>query len=250
MNIMSGLARKVHQVGPHMLSLRSTWIGAVLLALLGSVPAVAGTIVVATDSNIGSATNNTFFGNVFDGTNVVANSSDWMISNWDNQIVSHADSFSIDPGALTDAELAGANWFIATGQVTYSANDIDILSNFLANGGSVWVVGEGSYYDSYNVSDNALLAGLGSSISINLSGNATGAVTIGADPFTVGVTNFDYDYASTILTGGTDIISAGGQGIIAVQRTSSVPDTASTFLLLALGAGAMIMARRRAIGAV
>lgn len=147
---------------------------------------------------------------------------------------------SIISGTVTGAQLAGADLFVAaTPDDAFSASEITALANFLAGGGSIFLLGENNAFSTHNAFINAVLAGLGSGMSIiddvfdSGFHTATGS-QIALDPLTAGVATFTYAAPSRVSGGTTLFFGTGGQAFVAYEGVVAVPEP-STLLLLGSG---------------
>jgi hypothetical protein len=149
--------------------------------------------------------------------------------------------------------LAGIDWFVTSGDHAFSAAEIAALSTWLGQGGNLFLVGEGPFYATINANANALLSGLGSSLSISGLAQASGghfayalAGEVATDAYTAGVTRFYGDFASVVL-GGTPLFNESGRVWLAYETIGSaaaVPEP-SSFVLAALGLGLLAVCRHR-----
>lgn len=221
-------------------------VGAFFGFMLVSTQVQAGTIMAMGDSNIGNANNNTFFSNVFGGQDVLYDSTHWSVTNWSSTADNFSSSWDYNT-TIDDSTLATYDWFVATGAESYTASEVAALNTFLDNGGSVWVVGEGPLYTTINNNSNALLGALGSSMTFAGSSALSGAIGINADTFTTGVTSFSYIYAGGIgVSGGTSLITIGGDTVCAYETTSDpIPEPATTLLFGTGLAGLAAVNRKR-----
>ena len=207
--------------------------------VLSSVQANASIIVASGDTNLGTGVS-TFYSNMFGGADVFATTG-WSTGNTSSSMSSAANTFT--SGTLSAAALNGIEWFVASTNNTYSASELSIIANFVANGGNLFVLGEqDSSYHSMNVVANSVLAAVGSTMTIGQPQSSPGTWLstgshIGVDALTSGITSFGGNYAGTV-TGGTSLFTVDGSGqvVIAVQRldNNQVPEPA-TLVLLGLG---------------
>ena len=141
----------------------------------------------------------------------------------------------------------GVEWVIAGSATIWSQTELDILVDFEANGGNVWVVGEyPSIHSDINQSGNSVLVALKSGLSfdLNASNNSGDATNISPHPFTVGVTNWDGGSAGSILGGQALVTHDSGAVLVAV---SQVPVPAAVWLFGSALAGLGWMRRKRTV---
>lgn len=213
----------------------------------------AGVIVVTGDSNLDYLNPQLpiFYSNMFGGQNVFASpSSGFFVGNTETQMAAAAGSFT--RGTLTSGSLAGMDWFVGGGDGAFSAAQIAEIVAFFNGGGNVYLIGDAEQdYAAQDATINAVLAALGSSMSLAGDGapstwTATGA-SIGADPLTSGITAFGGNYSS-IVSGGTALFrnNANGDALLAVERGGVPVPEPGTLALLAVGfASAGFTSRRR-----
>ena len=217
----------------------------------------AQTVIVVGDSNIQS--NTTFFSNVFIGADVFARgggSKPWLITNWDDPVIAVANSFT-NSATLTAGDLVGIDWVIIGTNAALSGAELTALNDFLSSGGNVWVTGEyGSAHDDASTVANAVLASLGSGISVNLGTNVSDdATNIAVHPFTTGVTSWSGAASAAVsLAGGTALVTNdNGDVLVAVEGEFAPPPpteiaqipTMSGYGLIITGLGLVLVAVRR-----
>ncbi len=209
--------------------------GAIASVVLLALPASAGSIFLAGDSNIftTNADNDVFFQNVFNGQSVV-NFSGRTLSGLGTTAVEDSQGTS---ATITSSLLAGNDFAIfGWNRTSVSASEIAALDAFHDAGGSLFLFGEGATaFNALNGAVNSILSALGSSMSLSLSasdnfkdgGFTTFSVT-GATPFATGVNSWETAFASGINLGsGTAVISGdAGSGFgtaVAVEGLTSAP---------------------------
>lgn len=128
----------------------------------------------------------------------------------------------------------------------YSSSEVDAISAFLANGGTLGVIGEVT--DSLSAGLlNGFLADLGSSIMVDIfrcCGGLHDADTILTTSLTSGVTSFRLGAANP-LTGGTAAIQDQGFTVVAFEEISVQIPEPGTLAIFGLGLLGMGMRRRR-----
>lgn len=161
---------------------------------------------------------------------------------------------SIDGGAITAAELAGADLFVGILPDAYSGAEITALSNFEAGGGTILLLGENNNFSAVNANINALLAGLGSGLLVvddifdGGFNTATGG-QIAAHPLTAGVASFVYAAPSRVTGGTTLFFGSGNQPFVAVEGSVNQPipepESIAVWSLLLLAGMTVVYVRRR-----
>lgn len=218
-----------------------------LAALLTSAfsTANAGVIMVSGDTNIGA--NGQFFSNVFGGQDVLSlntGTSAWNTSNFTGTVDNYTASFSTATN-LTSSISAGIDWLIAATDRLYSNTQLSFISEFLNNGGNVFVAGEGSLYTEERNAANQLLDYLGSSIDVlssNFSGSSSALIS---NSYTAGAPSFSYAY-SAALAGGTGLYGASNSRYnVAIENYSVGVPEPSVLALLGLGIAGFGLSRKR-----
>lgn len=157
-------------------------------------------------------------------------------------------------GAVTEAQLAGADMFVSILPVAaFADEEIAVIRAFLNGGGTVFFFGDNAsaLNPDGNGFLNGALAGLGSSMRIVLDNIDAGIslAQVEADPFTVGVTDFQRGAASQV-SGGTvlfrGLASSLSRPVLAYETIGDVPEPA-TWPLLGM-ASLALATRKRWIG--
>ncbi|MBD2505397.1 P-loop NTPase family protein [Anabaena azotica] len=252
-------------------------VASAMLALGVSVPSYAGTIFLSGDTNIvnplvGSFDtpvdpgNVQFFTNILqNGTNVVVQSSNSGSSSVANAEFEFNSFYNSLPGVtstivsdpITESVLSDADLFISfLPDESFTAAEIESLSDFLNNGGSIFFLGENSNFPDENARINTALEGLGSNLRIvndlfdSGFNTATGS-QIASNPFTVGVNTFTYAAPSEVSTvsGGISLFfGTTGQTFLAVENTTPVsePSNVGGTVILAVLSGWLIKRQLKA----
>ncbi len=166
-----------------------------------------------------NASNANFAKNIVEGSNVLI-----QLSNVFANDVFWAPFYNSQPGfsavelntaaPITSAALAGFDLFIGAGpDDPYTNSEAAALSAFLAGGGNVLLAGDNSSFVTQNTFINALLAQLGSSMSI-VSGSNGGndALRLTVNAYTINAPTLQYEASST-LVGGIPLYGLEGSGI-------------------------------------
>ena|SRR5271157_399125 len=229
----------------------------VLLALLlCATGAVAGTIVVSGDSNLGNGIdgsggapfgdNGVFFSNLLgSGMNVVlqptTNGDTFTEVSSQNAIIAYYTGLGKTVSTVTtvtSGSLAGANLFIGfLPDIAYTPSEISAISAFLSGGGTVLFTGEWVPFDpGADANINAALLAMGSTLQINPAGldlewhTATGS-QIAINPLTSGVNSFVYA-ATSGVSGGTPLFyTTNGTPFVEVNTATVTPEPGSLILL-------------------
>ncbi len=213
----------------------------------GASPASAALFASADHSYPVFLTTNTFNANfarnIVEGSNVLI-----QLSNVFANDVFWAPFYNSQPGfsavelstaaPITSAALAGFDLFIGAGpDDPYTASEAAALSAFLAGGGNVLLAGDNSNFVPQNSFINALLAQLGSSMSIvsgQNGGNDAPRLTVNAYTFNAPVLEYE---ASSTLVGGIPLYGLEGSGIpiLAFEptRIKVVPEPATWAMMIA-----------------
>lgn len=157
-------------------------------------------------------------------------------------------------GGLSASSLVGVDLFVSViPTAAYSASQVSALRGFLDNGGTAFLIGENHNFAGPNGYLNALLSGLGSSLSIAPNSTFDNGYHTTADivssGLTSGVDSIRYA-APSVVSGGTALVRGSNQQVfIAVDEydegPSGVPDNGSSLLLLGLGLVGLVASRRR-----
>ena len=241
------------------------------LALIGAADA---RIIVSGDSNIVNPTVGSFSqpvnpGNVQFFTNLISGGSNVVVLDQSGgtgslaSVASDLDVFYNALGgvsstllgggtALSDANLAAADLLIAPLPDMFSAAEATAVSNFLNNGGTVFLLGDNDAFPSANTAINGLLGAIGSSMSIvsdaidNGFNSALGARIV-SDALTMGVSEFRYASTSAVTGGNALFFALDGRTAFVSASDSSMPEIplpAAPFLF-ATGLAALGYVRRR-----
>ncbi len=185
--------------------------------------------------------NQQFFSNVLRTGSTVAilnadiaegGSGDYFISDIDTYYNSLSGVISfVFSGTVTSAQLSGVDLFVVVlPDDDFTTSEIDVMTHFLAGGGSIFFLGENSNVPHYNSRINGALDGLGSSLRIinDLfdSGFHTATGTqIASDPYTANVSTFTYAAPSevSVVSGGTPLFYGTNGTIFLAYETTSVP---------------------------
>jgi hypothetical protein len=225
---------------------------AVLLLLMMSTASEAGLLIVSGDGNISNALsypssfdNSRWFLNILGGgTKVLVDNSaigvEDFINDYYNSIPGLSSSKQV--GEVTAASLAGVNLFISpTSGNMYSAAEITALGSFLSGGGSILLMAEHQGFMPQITNVNAVLTGLGSSMSVSPAASLCGFNTltgsqIASNPLNAGVSTFEMGCTSQVLGGTPLFFTDPGFAMIAVEgQVQTVPEPGSSLLLLGLG---------------
>jgi hypothetical protein len=231
-----------------------------LLAVSGT--ANAGVIVAAGDDtpgfsltdtfpNSATAGNQQFFSNVLgSGTSVLVQAAPSNsfpgseINEFYNTLPGVTSTLLAAGDTVTAADLAGKNLFLAPLPDAFTTAEIAAIGAFVGSGGSLYVTGDGTL-PSLSADINALLAGIGSSLSLGSTDFDDGPQTasgpeIVANALTSGVLSFNYG-ATVLVSGGSPVFLTNNlQPFVAVEgATATVPEPATVLFfsaaLVALG---------------
>jgi hypothetical protein len=197
--------------------------------------------------------NQQFFTNILQGGSSVAvlESSPVLSEDLDYSDVDYSDtdvnsyynsltgvSSTLITGMVTDALLSGVDLFVASlPDDAFTSSEISAFSNFLLGGGTLFFLGENSFFTDQNAYINQALSALGSNLQIQNDAfdlgfhTATGS-QIATDPFTAGVTTFTYAAPSQVplVSGGTSLFyGTGGQSFVAYEG-APIPEPSTMFL--------------------
>lgn len=146
-------------------------------------------------------------------------------------------STSIISGSVTAADLLAVDLFIAPApDDAFSVAELSALGDFLAGGGTLFLLGENNNADfiTANAAINDALLALGSSMSLtpDLFDAGFHQANIATDPFTTGVTTFSYAAPSQVAGGTQLFFGSAEQPFLAYEDIySSVPEPASLALM-------------------
>lgn len=238
----------------------------ILLAVSGT--ANAGLIVAAgditpvfslTDTSPNPATAGTrqFFSNVLgSGTSVLVQATSLNsfagleIDEFYSSLAGVTSTLLAAGAAVTAADLAGKDLFLAPAPDAFTAGEIAVIGAFVASGGALYIMGEG-VFPWLSADINALLAGIGSSLSLGSTDfddgpqTATGAEIV-AHALTAGVLSFDYG-ATVLVSGGSPLFLTNDlQPFVAVEGAAATVPAPATTLLFGAALVALGIARVRA----
>lgn len=235
---------------------RALFIGipAALLLLCATASGIAGTIILAGDSNLGNgidgswgapiADNDTFFSNLLgDGTEVLIQneSSSESVTASTNAINSHYNGLpgvtsGYLSGTITGPDLSGVDLFMSVlPSDSYLSSETLALDDFLSSGGTLYLSGENHVgFPNENSRINSLLADLGSTMGLgesSIDGIFLTTSSVDAGPFTSGVLSVTYNNANTAF-GGTSLLRthSANQTFVAYQTTAPIPEPATMIL--------------------
>lgn len=237
------------------------WAIAVVL-WTSSASAWAAPIVLSSDMNIldsldAQVGNQRLFTNVLgDSTNVVIRHTVPGVTHLGDNLEAFYDSLAgvsaTQMATASAAALAGAGLFVGlASDVAYSPAETAALIAFASGGGTIMLFGENAVFDEQNAAVNALLAALGSGMSV-LDGpffdegfhTATGAQIL-PHLLSAGVISLQYA-APGLIAGGTPIVVGTGQEpFIAAEGFPSVPEPSSLVLLTTGAIGVLRLRRQR-----
>ncbi|MGH9320997.1 MAG: PEP-CTERM sorting domain-containing protein [Vicinamibacteria bacterium] len=161
-------------------------------------------------------------------------------------------SSTLFSGAVTGALLSGVDMFFSPlPDDSFTVSELDALSGFLDGGGTVFFAGDNpGFAPDPNARINAALAALGSgmlilNVALDIGDHDALPGQILPDPFTTGVTTFNYGGMSEV-SGGTPVFaSLEGSPFVAYEETNGQTPVPEPGILLLLGAGLVALSRRR-----
>ena len=230
------------------------------VGIAAPLPVSAGLIILAGDSNFAAAVlttagNQQFFKNVLgSGKDVVVQSTNLSVADTAVNIfysgLGGGVSSTLVSGPITAAALTGAELFVSiVPHAAYLAAEVAAISGFLSAGGTMFLFGENINFVTQNGFLNALLADLGSTMSI-VSGSVSNANAV-TDSLTTGVVSAAFSVGSPV-SGGTPLFTTGvganRRVVVAKEQleTRQVP-VAATFSLIGISLVAMAAVHRRRV---
>lgn len=229
----------------------SLLISTALSILIASVSTHANMVIVSSDSNIQDNTN--FFDSIFEGENVYSRFGthySFATTNWAGVATETANSYD-GSEYLAESALDGVDWLIAGSATLYTGDELNYIDHFIAGGGNLWVVGEGSYYSEINESANQLLSHIGSSMSVSADHTNKHAYT--ADRFgmpnDLAQSEWAGIYAGNIV-GGEALYKSKNRAVLAFESTATVSPVPVPGSLLLFGTALMgfgVIKRRKSV---
>jgi hypothetical protein len=264
------IARLALQSGVKSMNLRrakANWYAAIAaIAFLVCAPAAdAGLLFLSGDSNIVSsltgatpdAGNQQFFLNVLGaGTSVLVleTSVTPVFSTPVNDFYNSQAGVSstLFSGAVTGALLSGVDLFFSPlPEDSFTASELDALGDYLEGGGTIFFAGDNpGFAPDPNARINDALTALGSGmlildVALDIGDQHALPSQILLDPFTTGVTTFNYGGMSEISGGTTLFVSLEESPFVAYEQTNGETPVPEPGTLLLLGAGLVALSRRR-----
>jgi hypothetical protein len=241
-----------------------------IIALSASFPAVAGVIVLVGDSQVANAVdpsvadalNQRFFRNVLGtGTRVLVHASNGagidIVDRADTAANTYYNTLSgvtsaLFSGSITVADLAGIDLFVSiVPDDAYTASEVTALRDFVNGAGVLFLLGENnlSVFDVANAALNALVTGVGGTMSLLDDIVGGDAFRVAQDPLTDGVPVLDYAGGSPV-SGGLVLFTEEPPSLkplIAIETVGSTAVPVSvpgTLALLGLGFAGLAGFRR------
>lgn len=216
-----------------------------LLFTLASNTSTAGLITVVGDVNSDEFGNQAFYNNILGSSQNVlfnTNSNFYGINDiYNNYNTKGLGSLSTTLSPITANILSNVDLlvFSHTSQwntpLSYTANELSVISQFLLGGGDLLLVAEASNSPSNFANFNGFLSGIGSSISYTGERISRWDYTqASANSLTVGQPTLRQGYYD-VLTGGTTLYSLNGKTSVASEQISASVPEPSTLAIFALG---------------
>jgi hypothetical protein len=242
---------------------RSRLLALAAAAFFASAPVSAGTLIASGDATTAFRLGSGIAGNVQFAQNILGSGTQVRVFgesanfNLPSQLVNAYNAFdgvtaTSFTGPITQTQLDGTDlFFVFFPYAAFDAGEVSVMRDFLLGGGTLVVAGEAPAIGGGAQSNaflNALLAGLGSSMSLNdvsldISDQFAVGDEIASNPLTAGVTNFGYGYTTTV-NGGAPLFYTND--LLPFMSVETIPEPATAAMLVAgLGiAGAMSRRKR------
>ena len=214
-------------------------------------------LVGAQGSNVDPG-NQQFFTNILqDGSNVVVLESSYaLFAQSVNSFYSTlpGKTSTLVTGTITDAQLVGVDLFVSPDPIdSFTANEITTFENLLAQGGSIFFIGDHAGAISTNQIINDALTSLNSGMSImpNSSFDIAAWHTavgpqIATDSFTTSIQTLTYNAASQVDGGTYLFFGSEGQPFVTYNTCNPVPIPGAIWLLGSGLFGLVTIRRRKA----